>query len=96
MMTAGPPELVVIGRSLDDIMRRVDAASQTPSIQQIAGRALAIRRTVAKWKLELPPETERTLLLQQVLDMHIELMQMDVQPEDESEPTAALRFALNR
>ena len=77
--------------SLDDIMRRLEAAPQTPTIQQIAGRALAFRRVVAKWDAEPPTDAERWTILQKVLGMHVELMEAGIQSDDAPAPSSGSR-----
>jgi hypothetical protein len=86
-----PTELVIINKSLDDIMRRLEAAPQTPTIQQLAVRARAFRRVVNGWRADSPSQVDRSFTVQRVLGIQIALMEAGIQSEDtlEVEPDSA-------
>jgi hypothetical protein len=75
-------ELEIINKSLDDILRRLEAAPQTPKIQQLAGRALAFRRRVNAWKTNAPTGEECSATLQKVLTMQVEIMNAGIKADD--------------
>jgi hypothetical protein len=86
-MRASATEEAIIGKCLDDVLRRLEAAPQTPDVQQLAGRALAFRRRVATWADGRPLGDETSKVLQQVLAMHIEVIQAGIWPDEDSEPS---------
>jgi hypothetical protein len=92
-MTASGTEIGIIDQSLQDILGRLSAAPQTPSIQQIAGKAFAFRRKIASWMEDPPSQDEVSAVLKQVLDMQIDLMRAGISADEENAPAGLPEWA---
>jgi hypothetical protein len=68
-------DLAIIRRSLEDVLRRLEGAPQTPAVQQMTVRALEFRRIVGAWRLKRPSDEERSNVMKRVLGIHVELME---------------------
>jgi hypothetical protein len=79
---AAPSDLAIIHQALEDVIGRLDAAPQTPLVQQLSARALSFRRRVGAWAAAAPANEVCAAVRRAVLDMNIAVMQSGL-PSDE-------------
>jgi hypothetical protein len=76
MATNKSTRLAIVEQSIEDMLERLDALPLNPRVRELRSKVKIYERAVQMWPTNPPTEAQRSAMLKNVIELHVEVMQL--------------------